>query len=53
MSCELLSEWYFVLGFTGAKTRSGSKWSCELLSEWYFVLGFTGKVPVTTPFFAL
>ncbi len=42
LRCELLSELYFVLGFTGFRGVSFISLGCELLSELYFVLGFTG-----------
>ena len=41
-SCELLSELYFYLGFTGRKFGDDVLAGCELLSELYFYLGFTG-----------
>ena len=47
--CELLSELYFYLGFTGRiDLISTGITGCELLSELYFYLGFTGKQLIST-----
>nr|WP_181897139.1 hypothetical protein [Winogradskyella pacifica] len=41
--CELLSDYYFSIAFTGNRYVIKTKICCELLSDYYFSIAFTGK----------